>query len=624
MGPFLRSVTVVMASVLLLMSGCSSGGSSQGTSHAVVSGVAATGSAISGTIYLRDAHGNELSVSTSDGSYSFDVTGLTAPFILRAAWSEGGEPMELYSLAISSGTANISPLTHAIVSQAAGGDIAGVYDDPTPSALASLAENLPAALSGFRSTFGPLLLEYVSSANVNPISDTFTADHQGLDKLLDDTSFAFTPDATTITDRVSGKLLYESPASHLDQGVSFLSWEGLGGTVVEEPSIAVDSGGNALVLWSQNAGAGVQRNDIESKWLSGDGNASRVSDGIASCVVPKVAFTPDGVAHAVWYQGTDAGLSTVWSARYVPGTGWTGLTQVSANTTGWAMYPDIAVDGSGNAVAVWYQGVSRLDVYASRYSAQAGTWTEPTMINDASYSAFLPKVGMNAAGKAVVAWVQAPVEGSSPHATEVAAATFNGLAWSSPVRINSIDDSDLNIYGQAEVAVDSNGNALAVWCQGYIQAASLVNDAWSASSPISTGAANNNYGPEVAFVSPGKAVALWEKQEAGTAYIEANVFDSTGGWDSSTTMSQGSELVSYPHLAAGSDGVAAAVWMETTGHTTTLMNAGYSTSSGWASPDLVETLSVDITMIMCGPEPVAAVGSNGQDETFMVWGLIPN
>jgi hypothetical protein len=77
-----------------------------------------------------------------------------------------------------------------------------------------------------------------------------------------------------------------------------------------------------------------------------------VSDGIASCSTPKVAFAPDGTAHVIWYQTTDSGFATIRHAQYIPGLSWTRHTQVSINIVASAYYPEIGVDGSGNAVAV--------------------------------------------------------------------------------------------------------------------------------------------------------------------------------------------------------------------------------------------------------------------------------
>jgi hypothetical protein len=610
-----RSAWIFMVT-FLVMSGCSSGGGSGSSSAPTVSGVAASGSAISGTIYLRDANGNERSASTSDGTYSFDVTGLTPPFILKAVWSEEGVPMELYSMAVASGTANISPLTQAIVSAAAGGNIEDAFDSPTPSALGAIAGNLPSATSDFRQALGPLILKYVSSADIDPITDAFSPNHQGLDKLLDDTLFTITSDVTSVTSSVSGTLLYEGSTSHLAQGVSSILWDEADGQVAEDPAVAVDSLGNGLVVWSQYDGA---RYNIQSKWLSGSRTASRVSDGIASGGAPKVVFTPEGVAHAVWYQGTAGSYSTVWHARYVPGTGWTGLTQVSANTAGYAYYPGLAVDGSGNAVAVWYEdggGVNHFVVYASRFSAQSGTWSAPEMISEDQHSAFLPKVAMNAAGKAAAVWTQDAGEGSDDF--EVDGAILDGTTWSAPVKINSISGDDQHIYGQVAVAIDANGDALALWVQGNIMAARMVNGSWSASTAITTCPADNNYGPEVAFVSPGRAVGVWQQQDGITSYVEANSFDSTGGWGLAARVSQGSDGVFYPRLAVDSFGNATVVWLQLTSPDASLMVARYTSGAGWSAPHLLESLSTGLLGLFT---PVAAVGTNEAGQSFAVWGL---
>ena len=78
-----------------------------------LSGVAATGAPIaSATITLKDKNGFiKTGVTGTDGKYSFDITGMTAPFLLKVP----SGPADLYSVATSSGTANVHPYTDLII-----------------------------------------------------------------------------------------------------------------------------------------------------------------------------------------------------------------------------------------------------------------------------------------------------------------------------------------------------------------------------------------------------------------------------------------------------------------------------------------------------------------------------
>ncbi len=72
-----------------------------------------------------------------------------------------------------------------------------------------------------------------------------------------------------------------------------------------------------------------------------------------------VAVDPSGRVHVVWasYQNPVGSYTPqVWYKRYYPGSGWTTDTCISGDvaTTGYAYYPTIAVDSSGNVHVVWY------------------------------------------------------------------------------------------------------------------------------------------------------------------------------------------------------------------------------------------------------------------------------
>lgn len=113
-----NTMFVIFLAIILVACGKGNGGVAGGSSN-TLSGVAASGAPISGTVYLRDSKGTELSESTNDGTYSFALDGLTSPFMLKAVWNVNNQPQNLYSVASKSGTANITPLTQVIVMAAA-------------------------------------------------------------------------------------------------------------------------------------------------------------------------------------------------------------------------------------------------------------------------------------------------------------------------------------------------------------------------------------------------------------------------------------------------------------------------------------------------------------------------
>lgn len=95
-----------------------------------LSGTVAAGLPLAGTVTVKDSAGRIRDKPIdANGSYSIDVSGMTAPLVLRAEGDAGGTYYEIHSATAvigTGGTLNVTPLTDLIVSNAAG-TIAGEY-----------------------------------------------------------------------------------------------------------------------------------------------------------------------------------------------------------------------------------------------------------------------------------------------------------------------------------------------------------------------------------------------------------------------------------------------------------------------------------------------------------------
>jgi hypothetical protein len=143
-----------------IIAGCGSGGgTSTSTSASTVSGVAATGAPMSGTVYLKDS-GNSPEMSTpinpQTGAFAFNVSGKTAPFMLRAG--------TLYSMSGGSGTANINPLSNLMVADMAGfGNMSTMnsfYKNPNVISMLSMFGNMSTARLHMRQTMLPMPTQF--------------------------------------------------------------------------------------------------------------------------------------------------------------------------------------------------------------------------------------------------------------------------------------------------------------------------------------------------------------------------------------------------------------------------------------------------------------------------------
>jgi len=174
----------VFLSVLVLASflqGCGSSGG--GGTTPTVSGVAASGAPISGTAFLKDAASHpELSttINSQNGAYSFNVTSMTGPFLLRTG--------SLYSMSRGTGTANINPLSNLMVADMGGftnmSSLNAFYRNPDATKMSTMFSNFSTARLHLRQKMGPLFSTY-GIANADPMSGPFTIG-QGMDRMFDD------------------------------------------------------------------------------------------------------------------------------------------------------------------------------------------------------------------------------------------------------------------------------------------------------------------------------------------------------------------------------------------------------------------------------------------------------
>jgi hypothetical protein len=187
----LRLFLALLFIIFMIFLGCGggvSGGSSAdgsgGGGGSTVSGVAATGVAMSGFVSLKDSIDNDVDLGpipiNPDGSFSFDVTGLTSPFYLEACDFQGNC---LYSISFDSGIANINPITNLALAAAAGvNDPADVYNNTSPVDPTDLDN----AINYIRNILLPVLESFDVDINpFDPFTKPYTADHTGLDAVFD-------------------------------------------------------------------------------------------------------------------------------------------------------------------------------------------------------------------------------------------------------------------------------------------------------------------------------------------------------------------------------------------------------------------------------------------------------
>jgi YD repeat-containing protein len=173
--------------------------------------------------------------------------------------------------------------------------------------------------------------------------------------------------------------------------------------------------------------------------------------------LPQIASDPQGNATVIWLQGDAAGQA-LYANRYTAATHtWQGPQAIATSTSGIA--PEVAIDAQGNAIAVWEQSDG---IYAGRYLAGTGTWQATQRLSTSTGAK--PQIVIDAQGNATAIWQQSNGLVNNIYANRYIAATGT---WQGAQLIESNDATSANF---PQLAVDSNGNAIAVWQQGGVQA----------------------------------------------------------------------------------------------------------------------------------------------------------
>ena len=244
------------------------------------------------------------------------------------------------------------------------------------------------------------------------------------------------------------------------------------------------------------------------------------------------------------------------------GTGDGGPVLISARDGGNASDPEVAVDPSGNAVAVFSQSDgTRYSIFANRFSPTAG-WGAPEQIADDGSSAHGAQVAVDSSGNAVAVWEQ----------FNTFANRFTPTAgWGAPEVIDDDDGADAR---GAQVAVDPSGNAVVVWEQSegvpapYTIFANRFTPTagWGAPEQIETDDGGYAAYPQVAVDPSGTAVAVWMQSEGDRFNIFANRFTPTAGWGAAERIETDDEVDAFlPQVAVDPSSNAVVVWVQSDG-----------------------------------------------------------
>jgi hypothetical protein len=216
-----------------------------------------------------------------------------------------------------------------------------------------------------------------------------------------------------------------------------------------EPKVAFDSSGSVVAAWYRWNADGdtiVQVAEKAPGQAWGEPDSLSAAGGMAGS--PEVAVSSDR-AVVVWERELVIEAST----REQGGV-WQPPVEISGPNSA---EPSLGMDGEGDAVVLWSSGLP----YSLRNAEVAslpfgGNWTDPiTIAEDLTGEWEQPQVAVDPTGRAMAVWTAWT---GDKRIVEAASGEVEG-SWGAPVAISPADSWSQ----RADVAMDSMGNAAAVW-----------------------------------------------------------------------------------------------------------------------------------------------------------------
>ncbi|MEK7747941.1 MAG: M12 family metallo-peptidase [Nitrospirota bacterium] len=356
------------------------------------------------------------------------------------------------------------------------------------------------------------------------------------------------------------------------------------------PRVGVDSQGNAIAIWQQLDGQ--ESYILASQYVKGavwESTTIISEQNTGNASFPKVAVNANGNIMAIWQQA-DKKRNDIWARSFVPGTGWETSVLIETNDTGTALFPQVALDSEGNAIAIWQQAnKKRMDIWANRFVAGTG-WETPVLIEtNNTGSASLPQVGVDSNGNAMAIWQQ-----SNKKRMDIWANRFiSGIGWETPTLIETRDIGSALV---PQIAVDPKGNAMAVWQQSDSKKKSIwanrytVNVGWESPVVIEIDDIERASAPQITVDSEGNAVVVWRQSNRGVAHIWANSYVTNTGWQVPIRIdTKNAGNANLPQVSMNLTGNAVAVWQQTIKGQSHIWANRFLPNTGWQGAARINT-----------------------------------
>jgi hypothetical protein len=230
---------------------------------------------------------------------------------------------------------------------------------------------------------------------------------------------------------------------------------------------------------------------------------------------------------------------------------------------------------------------------SSAPTALTSAWQDaPLLAQDNEWGAFDHHEAVDAQGHTLAVWEQFDGERFNIWANRKAKGQGWGVA-------QLIETHNAGSAYNPRVAVDSQGNAVAVWQHSDGQHSRIaanrymVGTGWSTAQWIDAPNTVEAHAPQVRFDNQGNAMAVWQHKLGQRTRITANRMAAGTGWGDAELVENSKGYASAPHIANDAQGHLFVLWQVQGAKDTAVHARRYLAGAGWASEQLVKTAASD-------------------------------
>jgi hypothetical protein len=283
--------------------------------------------------------------------------------------------------------------------------------------------------------------------------------------------------------------------------------------------------------------------------------------------------------------------------------------------------PQIAVDSRGDTVVVWRRPEGNgARVWSNRYTAGSGWGTAltigPVIDPGTQGPVRTPQVAMDANGNAIAVWPQSDGGNYKIWANRYTAGTGWGAAVSIEPNASTVAS---DISAAPQVRFDGNGNAIALWersdgANSHVWGNRYTTGAgWSTAARVDATAVEAG-SAQLAFDAQGDAIAVWDQSEGAGFHIWSSRYTAAAGSWSTARMIENDDAVQAFNAQIGIDtaGNAVVVWIQSDSTTRTeIWSNRYTAADGWGTAHAISDTA--------GGAGSAQLAMDANGDALVVW-----